>query len=110
MNRRYQPATVGQSRGTKAAPRPRRAQLGLEQLEDRLVPAAIPTVLNVNSLADAFNPGPGSGVVTLRSAVQAANQTPGPTTINLTVPGTYKITLPSLATDNTAGEFAILGT
>jgi hypothetical protein len=75
-------------------------------LEDRVTPA----VFNVNSLADVLNPAP--GVVTLRSAIQQANATPGGNTINLTVAGTYKITLPGTAgeTDNAAGEFAILPT
>jgi hypothetical protein len=70
-----------------------RTRLDLETLEDRLAPA----VFNVNSLADILNPAP--GVVTLRSAIQAANATPGGNTINLTVPGTYQLT---------AGELAIL--
>ncbi len=75
----------------------------LEFLEDRLAPA----VFNVNSLADILNPA--SGVVTLRSAIEAANATPGGNTINLTVPGTYSITLPGTPgeVDNAAGEFAI---
>ena len=62
----------------------------------------------MNSLADILNPGP--GVVTLRSAIQQANATPGGNTINLTVPGTYKITLAGTQgeTDNAAGKFAIL--
>ena len=77
----------------------------VEMLEDRLVPA----VFNVNSLADVLNPS--AGVVTLRSAIQAANTDGDATnTINLTVPGTYKITLAGTPgeTDNAAGEFAIL--
>jgi hypothetical protein len=69
----------------------------------------VPAVINVNSLADILNPGP--GVVTLRSAIQQAN-TDGDATnvINLTVPGTYKITLAGTPgeTDNKAGEFSIL--
>jgi hypothetical protein len=73
-------------------------------LEDRLTPA----VFTVNSLADVLHPGP--GVTTLRSAIQAANATPGNNTINLAVPGVYAITAPGAKTDNTAGEFAILGT
>src|SRR5271163_2758329 len=83
---------------------PHRSRLRVEALEDRLAPA----VFNVNSLADILNPG--TGVVTLRSAIQAANASPGGNTINLTVAGTYKITLPGTAgeTDNAAGEFAIL--
>jgi predicted outer membrane repeat protein len=78
----------------------------VEALEDRVVLSTF----NVNSTADLLNPGP--GVVTLRSAIQQANQTPGGNTINLTVPGTYKITLPGKAgeTDNAAGAFAILPT
>ena len=62
---------------------PRRGHLSLEQLEHRLVPATF----TVNSLADILNPGP--GVVTLRSAIQMANQTPGSDIINLTVAGLY---------------------
>src|SRR6266481_5710100 len=81
---------IGQPRrGKKGIARvhPRRRRLDLEPLEDRLAPA----VFNVNSLADILNPP--SGTVTLRSAIQAANATPGSNTINLTLPGTYKITL-----------------
>jgi hypothetical protein len=76
----------------------------VEVLEDRCVP----TVINVNSLADVLNPGP--GVVTLRAAIQQANQTPGGNTINLTVPGSYRIALKGTPgeTDNAAGELAIL--
>jgi hypothetical protein len=75
----------------------------MEFLEDRCVP----TVFNVNSLADVLNPGP--GIVTLRSAIQQANQTPGGNTINLTLPGTYQITLPGAGTGtNASGAFAIL--
>jgi phospholipase/lecithinase/hemolysin len=73
-------------------------------LEDRRVLSTF----NVNSIADVLKPGP--GVVTLRSAIQAANHTPGGNTINLTVPGTYKITLPGTPgeTANAAGAFTIL--
>jgi hypothetical protein len=81
-----------------------RAKLHLNAVEDRLAPA----VFNVNSTADIFNPAP--GVVTLRSAIEAANVTPGGNTINLTVPGVYSIALPGTPgeVDNEAGEFAIL--
>ncbi len=83
----------------------RRSQLRpmLELLEDRCVPA----VFNVNSTADILNPP--AGMVTLRSAIEAANATPGGNTINLTVPGTYSITLRGTPgeVDNAAGEFAI---
>jgi hypothetical protein len=90
-----------------SAPRPRRARPEIEAFEDRVVPA----VINVNSLSDVLNPAP--GVVTLRSAIQQANTDGDATnTINLTVAGTYKITLAGTAgeTDNQAGEFAILPT
>jgi predicted outer membrane repeat protein len=62
---------------------------------------------NVNSTADILNPP--AGVVTLRSAIQAANSTAGGNTINLTLPGTYRITLPGANTGtNASGAFAIL--
>jgi len=51
----------------------------LEVLEDRNTPA----VFNVNSTADILNPP--AGGVTLRSAIEAANATPGGNTIDLTV-------------------------
>src|SRR5579871_5215482 len=81
-----------------------RIRLELEHLEDRLAPA----VFNVNSLADVLNPGP--GVVTLRSAIAAANNTPGGNTINLTVPGTYRITLlsQSPSATNPSNDFDIV--
>jgi hypothetical protein len=82
----------------------RSTELRAEALEDRLVPS----VFNVNSLADLLNPAP--GVVTLRSAIQQANATPGGNTIDLTIPGTYAITRLGAPgeTDNAAGELAIL--
>jgi hypothetical protein len=76
--------------------------MNLEPLESRIVPA----VFNVNNTLDII-PHPGN--VTLRSAIEAANNTAGNNTINLTVPGTYEITMvgtPGEA-DNLAGEFAI---
>jgi hypothetical protein len=90
-------------------------RMGIEVLDDRVVP----TVFMVNSLADlnlaagvniatgAIN---GTSTVTLRSAIQAANATPGGNTIDLTLPGTYRITLAGTPgeTDNLAGELAIL--
>jgi len=82
MFNRYQPRKPTPVRN------PRKARLDVEQLEGRLVPA----VFNVNSLADVLNPAP--GIVTLRSAIQAANTDGDATnTINLTLPGTYKITM-----------------
>jgi hypothetical protein len=77
----------------------------LEPLEDRLAPA----VFNVNSLADILNPS--AGLVTLRSAIQQANATSDPNgnVINLTIAGTYKITLGGTLEDNNAtGDFDIL--
>jgi hypothetical protein len=90
-----------------AARRPRR--MAIEVLEDRCVPATF----NVTSLVDSVTPV--NGQLTLRAAIQAANNTADPNgnTINLTVPGTYQITLaPTTANqvDNQAGEFAISGT
>jgi len=105
--RRGQPAAV---RG-----RTRRSLPGLEVLEDRLAPATF----TVNSLADlsiqaGVNPVTGAIVgqghtVTLRSAIAAANMTPGGNTINLMFPGTYTIALPGANTGTDAsGAFAIL--
>ncbi len=107
MFSRILPRVFRQSRKPAVAPKPRRARPELEGLEDRAVPA----VINVNSLSDVLNPAP--GVVTLRSAIQQANTDGDATnTINLTVAGTYKITLAGTAgeTDNAAGEFSILPT
>jgi hypothetical protein len=81
--------------------------LKFELLETRIAPATF----NVNSTADILNPP--AGVVTLRSAIQAANTNADATnTINLTVAGTYAITLPGTPgeVDNAAGEFAIFST
>jgi hypothetical protein len=114
LRSRYQPKTRLGRKPSPAA-RPRRTHLDLEQLEVRETPA----VYNVNSLLDlSLTPGvdaatgriTGTNTVTLRSAIQAANQTPGGNTINLTIPGTYQITLHGTAgeTDNLAGEFSIL--
>ncbi|HEY2155665.1 MAG TPA: choice-of-anchor Q domain-containing protein [Isosphaeraceae bacterium] len=84
------------------APR-RRIKLGMELLEERWTPA----VFNVNTLADGFNLGP--GVLSLRQAISLANATAGGNTINLTVPGTYNITLLGAGEDaNQSGDFDIL--
>ncbi len=80
-----------------------RTKLGMELLEERWTPA----VFNVNTLADGFNVGP--GLLSLRQAIQMANATPGGNTINLTVPGTYNITLLGAGEDgNQTGDFDIL--
>jgi predicted outer membrane repeat protein len=80
------------------------ARLQVECLDERIAPA----VFNVNSLDDFLIPPPGT--LTLRAAIEMANATPGGNTINLTVPGDYKITLAGTPgeSDNAAGEFAIL--
>ncbi len=84
-------------------PRSLRRMCGAEPLESRLVMATF----NVNSFADVLSPP--AGTVTLRSAIQAANSTLGPSTIDLSVAGTYKITTLGSSTDNSAGELAIAG-
>jgi hypothetical protein len=106
MFSRFLRSSYGKSRVTRRTDvgirRPRNRPV-IEVLEDRLVLS----VFNVNSTADILNPP--DGVVTLRSAINLANQTPGDNTINLTVAGTYKITIPTTgANDNTSGEFAII--
>src|SRR5437879_3565857 len=108
MNKALSAFLASLSRRGRSASRPahaRRTRLNVEMLEDRLAPA----VFNVNSLADLLVPPP--GVVTLRSAIESANATPGGNTINLTVAGTYKITIPGAGEDNNAtGDFDILPT
>ena len=75
----------------------------LEALESRWLFA----VFNVNSTADILDPP--KGVVTLRSAIEAANATPGNNTINLRVPGVYAITLAGALEDhNQSGDFDII--
>jgi hypothetical protein len=87
----------------------RRLSLGIEPLEDRCVP----TVFTVNSLADlslaaGVNPTTGAingtSTVTLRSAIQAANQTPGGNSIDLALPGLYRI-LQMPTSTNVVGTF-----
>ncbi len=82
-------------------PRPRRGLPGVEPLESR----RLMTIITVNSFDDILAPPP--GVVTLRSAIQAANASPAADTINLAAAGTYRITLVGNGIDNSAGEFAI---
>jgi hypothetical protein len=98
-------AELAERLGRRRRPSRRRAGLLLETLEQRCVPA----VFNVNSPADILNPP--AGVVTLRAAIQAANASPGGNTINLTVAGAYKITIPGAGEDaNATGDFDILST
>jgi uncharacterized repeat protein (TIGR01451 family) len=76
-------------------------RLAIEVLEQRAAPA----VFSVTSLADSNAPGSG----TLRAAITASNNaTPGPNEIDIRTPGTYALTLSGTATDNSAGELAIL--
>jgi hypothetical protein len=88
-----------------ATTRKHRVLPNLEILEDRTVPT---TVINVTSTDDFL--GTVNGLVSLRSAIQQANTIAGSYTINLTVPGTYQISLAGTAgeNDNQAGEFAII--
>jgi hypothetical protein len=89
-----------------------RTRFGLEYLEDRVVPA----VIDVNTTADIPLNQLQPGQVTLRDAIQIANQNVANgqlvNTINLTVPGTYQISLAGTPgeIDNQAGEFAIFTT
>src|SRR5262245_31045167 len=64
--------------------------------------AAPPLIINVNSTADILNPP--AGVVTLRSAIAAANAdvSADPAIINLTIPGTYNLTLTNSTQENAA--------
>jgi hypothetical protein len=72
-----------------------------------LAQSASANTFNVNSTADIVHPP--AGVVTLRSAIQSANAISGGNTINLTVAGVYKITLPGANTGtNASGAFVIL--
>jgi hypothetical protein len=99
----------------KRVPRRRPGRLGVEMLEDRWAPA----VFSVLSTADNNNPVITAGhagtaadpflAPSLRSAITAANATPGGNTIELAVGGTYKTTLvgTQVESDNLAGEFAI---
>ena len=73
---------------TRPPRRPRRVRTfsgrDLEALESRRLMA----VFTVNSYDDILNPP--AGTVTLRSAIQAANNSPGADTINIAVAGTYR--------------------
>ena len=90
--------------------RRQRLPLYLELLEQRTVPA----VFNVNTLADtqAVNLTTGAdinGIISLRSALEASNAIGGGNTVNLTVPGDYRITTPGANTGtNNSGAFVIL--
>jgi Right handed beta helix region/Domain of unknown function (DUF4214) len=70
----------------------------LEVLEDRLAPATF----NVTTLADGLR---GSG--SLRAAILESNTSPGPNTINLTIAGTYQLSLLGEFRDGTNGALQI---
>src|SRR5581483_9317168 len=72
----------------------------LEALEGRLAPAAF----TVDSLTDSNDPLSGS----LRAAISASNQAPGPNQIDIAVPGTYRLTLSGKDDTNSAGDLDIL--
>src|SRR5581483_10511071 len=88
------------ARPRAARRRPRRCVPGLETLEGRLAPAAF----TVDSLLDSNDPLSGS----LRAAISASNQAPGPNQIDIAVPGTYKLTLSGKDDTNSAGDLDIL--
>lgn len=90
---------------SRRAPRKtRRLHPCCEGLEGRVVPA----VFNVNSTMDLLNPP--TGVVTLRSAIEAANKTSGvDDTINLTVGGNYSLSASAAMEDaNATGDLDLL--
>ena len=86
----------------------------IEMLEGRMLMATF----TVNALADAaaVNPASGDGTstlgagkITLRSAIQAADATAGPSTINLPA-GTYTLSIaPTVANDAASGDLNITG-
>jgi uncharacterized repeat protein (TIGR01451 family) len=83
-----------------ASARPRKFRPVLEALEARLAPA----VFRVTSLADSNVTGSGS----LRRAITDSNAKAGPNEIDILTPGPYALTLNGTATDNSAGELALL--
>ncbi len=107
---------IGSSRQAAGRGSLPRARPRLELLEQRLAPA----LYHVNTLADlslaaGIDPATGTihgtNTVTLRSAIEAANLTPGGKTIDLDVSGIYGMALAPKTlneSDNLAGEFAIL--
>ena len=90
---------------TRTLRRPRPVHTFSRRDLEALEPRQLLAVFTVNSAADILSPP--TGVVTLRSAIQAANTTAGPNTIVIPTAGTYKITTAGTATDNSAGELAI---
>src|SRR5438046_984794 len=89
-------------RPRQARPRPR---LHLETLEARTVPAVISVTGTLDSNGTFLTAGHAGTAAdpflapSLRAAISYANGTPGADTINLSVAGTYKITLPGANED-----------
>jgi hypothetical protein len=116
--RRFNHWFVAKSRPARkhaAGARSRRTCLNLEELENRLVPAVYKvTTLSDISIAAGVDPATGKikdqkNTVTLRSAIEASNATPGSNTIELVLPGVYKIGLPGSGEDNNqTGDFDII--
>jgi hypothetical protein len=101
----------------KRKPTVSRTRLGIENLEDRFVPAffAVTSTLdNTNAVITTGHAGTAADpfiAPSLRSAISAANATPGGNTIELTGAGTYAITIPGAGEDNNStGDFDILPT
>jgi hypothetical protein len=90
-----QPRPATSRRGRKRA-----RQLALEALEARTVPA----VFNVTTTADVL----GGAALSLRQAILNANQTAGPNVINLTAPGTYRLTRFGQSFNGTNGALQIV--
>ena len=105
----------GRKAATNRRPRPL-SRLTIEGLEDRLVPAFFAVTSTADNTAAVITAGHAGTQAdpflapSLRSAISAANATPGANTIELTVAGTYAITIPGAGEDNNAtGDFDISG-
>jgi hypothetical protein len=95
----------------------RPTRLRLETLEDRLAPAVISVTGTIDDNGPVVTAGHAGTTAdpflapTLRSAITFANSNPGADTINLAMPGIYRITLPGAGEDNNfTGDFDILPT
>jgi hypothetical protein len=100
-------------KSSNTSKRPRRAQLGVEILEDRCVPAIIDVIGLGDGAGQVTQTAPGMfSATTLRAAMSLTNTDGNATdTINLMQAGTYKL-LPGGTpneSDNAAGELAYTG-